>query len=84
MLMSAKITPRPLCSSVPWFDGTLIVTVGRTFGCKMTWYLLEPVLLNWARMVASWSWSSLPVPPCDKTPPAPRANAVLVAELVDP
>jgi hypothetical protein len=35
MLMSAPITPRPLLISVPWFCGTLIVTAGSTFGCRI-------------------------------------------------
>src|SRR5438445_8784050 len=71
MLMSAKITPRPLWSRTPWLLGTSIVTAGMMFGYRFRWKLLEPVLLNWARMVASWSWSDLPASPCERIPPGP-------------
>ena len=70
MLMSAKITPRPLWSSTPWLFGTLIVTAGRTFAFSRRWY--ELYLLNCARIVASSSCSWLPASSCDNTPPGPR------------
>jgi len=55
MSTSAKTTPWPLTSSMPWLGGTLIVTGGSTLGCSLSWYGLAPVLLNCARIVASYS-----------------------------
>src|SRR5258706_5967721 len=73
-------------SSVPWFDGTLIVTAGRTFGCRIRWSLLEPILLNCARIVASYSCRRRPASFCDSAPPAPlgRLAAFALAYGVEP
>ena len=75
MSTSANTTPRPDCKRVPWLLGTLMVTRAFTFGCSLRWYVLLPVRLNWARIVASCSWSGTPTSPCDSVPPGPRMSA---------